>query len=252
MEGAEQPMVSSHLNILVSKTKSNSKTQTQKNSSCNSPSQVRRQRAHLAQSNAYGLQLTDYNIKNLTLETIAGPTTHLGTGTNSGVNSPKQTHKSGQYKLTPGIAVNNFGILVGTAKNSPHRHTSKQHSLMIDMKAHSSGQGGSELLDDPRIRLAAQRSPIVKYSVPGIQLRYKNISPSAKNIHTSIIKTKEYRNAFPQYFVESIEPRDRTGILHRSKKGAGRGQRDGEGTGEATENETRGSKFYNKRQGAKK
>ena len=35
------------------------------------------------------MQATDYNIKNLTLETIAGPATQMATGYNSGVNSPK-------------------------------------------------------------------------------------------------------------------------------------------------------------------
>ena len=161
----------------------------------------------MASQNAYGMQGTDFNIKNLALEAMVAAT-HMATGNNSGVNSPKQTHKSSQRAGGP--ATNNFGILIGsTSKNSLQHQNRNQHSLTIDIQTGTTQ--GVNVLDDHR--RAQQRSPILKYGVPGIQLRYKNISPSAKNIQTSIIKTKEYRNAFPHYFHESIEPRDRTGVL---------------------------------------
>lgn len=133
---------------------------------------------------------------------MVGAVTQLATGYNSGVNSPKHTYKSSN-RVADGAAINNFGILVDSKNTAQHQ---SKHSLMIDIKAGALGN----TLDDalPRLR---QRSPPAK-SVPGIQLRYRNVSPTAKakQIHQSIIKTNAYRDAFPHYFIESIEPRERT------------------------------------------
>lgn len=132
----------------------------------------------MALPNAYAPP-ADYHLRNLTLEAIIGPTTHVATGNNSGVASPKQTYK--YSARAGGVAVTNLGVIIGSAsKNSALQHNS-QHSLTIDLK---NGPGQGDAAEDPR-----RSPPILKYGVPGIQLRYKNISPSAKNIHTSIIKT---------------------------------------------------------------
>jgi len=162
------------------------------------------------------------NIKNLALEGLVDSAGQLRLGGASPALSAANLLSPGhQQPSGPPAFTNNFGVIIGNKhqvgnarlENASAREANT-HSLVIDVKANASNQ------DDKQLPLEEHKKnrkvPIVKYFLPHIQLRYKNISPTAKNIHSSIIKTNEYRNKYPQYFIESIEPHDRNQILYDS------------------------------------